>query len=361
MHGMKPAAKISRQALLASSMLFPFTEAWAQSNARDADRSGAPFVKPADFKSWVLPTHPPHPRDNQPTSARVALGKQLFFDPRVSRDGNMSCATCHNPSLGWSDGLATARGFNGQLLGRASPTIVNSAYNTIQMWDGRKKNLEEQAIGPLEAASEMNTDLDRFFVWINNNQRYREAFAKAYPGEPIGRETFQKAVASYERTIISRNSPFDQWIAGKKNAMTKQQLRGLTVFISPQKGNCVICHSAPNFTDNGFHNIGLASFSSEQPDLGRFLHKKVAINKGAFKTPTLRDIERTAPYFHDGSAKTLMDVVEHYDKGGEATSNLSPNMKPLNLARQDKEDLVAFMKALSSPMPPLVLPNLPLD
>lgn len=207
----------------------------------------------------------------------------------------------------------------------------------------------------------MNTDFDRFFVWINSNQTYREAFAEAYPGEPIGRETFQKAVASYERTIISRNSPFDQWVAGKKNAMNKQQLRGLTVFMSPQKGNCVICHSAPNFTDNGFHNIGLASFSSESADLGRFLHKKVAINKGAFKTPTLRDIERTAPYFHDGSAKTLMDVVEHYDRGGEVTTNLSPNMKPLNLSQQDKEDLVAFMKALSSPIPPLVLPDLPLD
>lgn len=347
--------------LIATWMVAMPVNALAQDHAKDASRSDVSKLKPADFKHWMLPAKPPYPSDNQPTAARIALGKQLFFDPRVSRDGNMSCASCHNPSLGWSDGLATARGFNGQLLGRASPSIVNSAYNTIQMWDGRKRNLEEQAIGPLEAAAEMNTDFERFFNWINNNPGYKKAFAEAYPNEPIGPKTFQKAIAAYERTIVSRTSAFDQWVSGKKNAMTKQQLRGLSVFMSPQKGNCVICHSPPNFTDNGFHNIGLASFSSDQPDLGRFLHKKVAINKGAFKTPTLRDVERTAPYFHDGSAKTLMDVMEHYNKGGEVTTNLSPNMKPLNLTQQDKEDLVAFMKALSSPVPPLVLPVLPHD
>jgi cytochrome c peroxidase len=318
-------------------------------------------LDPADFKEWRLPPDPPYPVDNQPTPERVALGKMLFFDPRVSRDGNMSCASCHNPMFGWSDGLATGRGFQSQVLGRASPTIINAAYNSIQMWDGRKKSLEDQATGPLEASVEMNTDLKRFFAWINSNQGYKDAFAKAYPDEPVGRETFSKAVASFERTVISRNSAFDRWREGDKKAMSKQQLRGMLLFMDPKKANCAVCHAAPNFTDDGFHNLGLASHGKETPDLGRYAQKPVEVNKGAFKTPSLRDVEYTAPYFHDGSAKTLADVVEHYNKGGEVRTNLSPNMKPLNLTPQEKDDLVAFMKSLSSPPMTVALPILPAD
>lgn len=318
-------------------------------------------LRPADFREWLLPPQPPHPPGNKPTPARVALGKKLFFDPRVSRDGNMSCASCHSPMFGWSDGLATSRGFEGQLLERASPTIVNAAYNTIQMWDGRKKDLEEQAMGPLESAPEMNTDVERFFKWMNANAGYKAAFAQAYPGEEIGPATFRKAVASYERTIISRNSPFDRWVAGEKKAMNPQQLRGMVVFMEPKMGNCAACHAAPNFTDNGFHNLGLASYGKEKPDLGRYEQKRVPVNKGAFKTPTLRDVELTAPYFHDGSAATLAEVVEFYDKGGEVRTNLSSNIKPLHLTQRSKEDLVAFLKALTSPQPRVTFPDLPRD
>jgi cytochrome c peroxidase len=318
-------------------------------------------LKPADFKKWRLPELPPYPMDNKPTSTRVELGKMLFFDPRVSRDGNMSCASCHNPMLGWSDGLAKGRGFQGQQLDRASPTIINAAYNSIQMWDGRKKDLEDQAMGPLEAAPEMNTDLERFFAWMNTNDGYKLAFAKAYPGEPIGPQAFRKAIASFERTVTSRTSPFDRWVAGDKKAMNSQQLRGMMTFMDPNKGNCAVCHAAPNFTDNGFHNLGLASFGNDNPDLGRFAQKRVPLMKGAFKTPSLRDVEHTAPYFHDGSAKTLMDVVEHYAKGGDVRTNLSPNMKPLNLTQSEKENLVAFMRALSSPAMKVALPTLPSD
>jgi cytochrome c peroxidase len=318
-------------------------------------------LRPADFQQWRLPAEPPYPVQNKPTPERIALGKMLFFDPRLSRDRNMACASCHNPMFGWSDGLPTGRGFQGQLLDRASPTVVNAAYNTIQMWDGRKKDLEDQAMGPLEAAPEMNTDLESFFKWMNGNEAYKAAFAKAYPGEPVGPEAFRKAVASYERTIVSRNSPFDRWVAGDVKAMSKQQLRGMAIFMDKAKGNCATCHAAPNFTDNGFHNLGLASFGKDNPDMGRFVHKPVAVNKGAFKTPGLRDVERTAPYFHDGSAKTLLDVVEHYDRGGDVKTNLSPNMKPLGLTQRDKEDLVAFMKALSSPPLKVTFPSLPLD
>jgi cytochrome c peroxidase len=318
-------------------------------------------LKPADFQSWHLPSSPPYPANNEPTPARVALGKMLFFDPRLSRDGNTSCASCHNPMLGWSDGLPTARGFQSQLLHRASPTIVNAAYNSLQMWDGRKKDLEDQAMGPLEEASEMNADIERIFHWLNENKEYKAAFNAAYPGEEINQQAFRKAVASYERTIISRSSPFDRWVAGDAKAMTEQQLRGMAVFMSADRGNCAVCHAAPNFTDNGFHNIGLSSFGKDNPDLGRYQQKKHPSNKGAFKTPGLRDIERSGPYFHDGSAKTLMEVVNHYDKGGEVRTNVSTNIKPLQLTQSEKEDLVAFMKALSSPQESVSLPILPHD
>ncbi len=327
----------------------------AQASTGMEVRAGDPSLQ-----RWLLPDEPPHPADNEPTAERIELGKMLFFDPRLSRHGNMSCATCHNPMFGWSDGLPTARGHEGMLLKRASPTVINTAYNSIQMWDGRKKDLEDQAIGPMEAPVEMNTDFDHLFAFLNSNEGYKAAFAAAYPGKPIDKETIAKAIASYERTVISNDSPFDRWVRGDESAMTEQQVRGFRIFVDPEKGNCEICHSAPNFTDNGFHNIGLASVDGGKGDPGRFAHKPIRILKGAFKTPTLRDITLTAPYFHDGSAKTLMDVVEHYVKGGEVKENLSPNIRPLKLTQQEKEDLVAFMEALTSEHEPVTLPVLPL-
>ncbi len=315
-------------------------------------------LDPSGFAQWQLPDAP-YPENNKPSEARVELGKMLYFDPRLSGDQNMSCATCHNPALGWSDALPTARGVNSMVLGRASPTIVNSAYNTIMMWDGRKKDLEDQAMGPLEADVEMNADFTKMLPWIKKNPEYQQLFAAAYPGEEIGKETMAKAIATFERTVIMNDSPFDKWLAGDKSAMSEQQLRGFEIFVNPSKGNCAVCHSAPNFTDNGFHNLGLASFGDKEPDVGRFAQKPLKMMKGAFKTPQLRGVTHTAPYFHDGSAKTLMEVVEHYAKGGEVKTNLSPNVKTLNLTQQDKEDLVAFMQALTGTMPTVEVPILP--
>lgn len=302
----------------------------------------------------------PYPEGNKPNPARVELGKMLFFDPRLSRDGNMSCATCHSPLFGWSDGLPTAKGFKSQVLGRASPVVTNTAYNSIQMWDGRKKSLEDQAMGPMLSNAEMNMDIPLLMKWLNANTEYKAAFDKAYPGEKIDETTVAKAIASFERTVISNNSPFDRWLKGKKKAMTKQQVNGFKIFVDPNKGNCDVCHSGANFTDNGFHNIGLASFGDKNPDLGRYSERPLRLMKGAFKTPTLRDISYSAPYFHDGSAATLEDVVEHYAKGGVVKTNLSPNMKALNLTTQEKQDLVEFLKALNSPQENFTLPILPL-
>jgi cytochrome c peroxidase len=312
-----------------------------------------------DDLRWLLPKTAPAPANNLPTPARIALGKALFFDPRLSSDGNMSCASCHSPMLGWSDGLPLSKGSKSRVLPRSSPTIINSVYNKLQMWDGRKKTLEEQAIGPLESPDEMATDFNTLFTWLNADPTYRSMFGKAYPGEEIDRDTLAKGIASFERTILSNNSPFDRWLRGDKNAMTPKQVLGFRLFEDQQKGNCAICHQAPNFTDGGFHNIGLASYGNSNPDLGRFAIKAFPSLKGAFKTPTLRDIALTAPYFHDGSSKNLTEVVEFYNRGGVTKTDLSANIKPLNLSEEEVAAIVDFMNALTSPIKPFTLPILP--
>jgi len=311
------------------------------------------------LKEWLLPDTPPYPEGNELTPERVALGHKLFFDPRLSGEGNMACATCHNPSLGWSDGLPTAKGFKSMQLGRASPTIVNTAHNSIQMWDGRKKSLEDQAMGPMEATVEMNMDTMRLFKWLNNSKGYRALFEKAYPGQGINADTLSKALATYERTVISNNSRFDNWVKGDAKSLNEREIDGFKLFTG--KARCSVCHSAPNFTDNGFHNLGLPSWGIPEPDMGRYAQKPIKRMQGAFKTPTVREAARSAPYFHDGSATTLMEVVEHYDRGGSVKTNLSPEMQMLNLTQQEKEDLVAFMKALTSPYLAVALPELPLE
>jgi cytochrome c peroxidase len=312
----------------------------------------------ADQK-WLLPDTPPYPVDNKSSTQRVELGKMLFFDPRLSSLNNLACASCHSPMFGWSDGLTTAKGFQSKVLGRASPTVVNTGYNTIQMWDGRKATLEDQAMGPMESMDEMAMDLNTLFGWLKTNSGYKAAFDAAYPGEAIDRKTASKGIAAFERTLVSNNSPFDRWLRGDKQALTAQQVRGFRLFTDPAKGNCATCHQAPNFTDNGFHNIGLASYGRPNPDIGRFAIKPVAVLKGAFKTPTLRDIALTAPYFHDGSAKTLSEAVEQYNRGGVTKADLSPEIKPLNLSAQEIQDIAAFMQGLTTPAVSFMLPKLP--
>ena len=345
-----------KKILISTSIILSMLSPIAQANVSEyVIKAGHPSLQ-----EWLLPDEAPYPADNKPTKARVELGKKLFFDPRLSGDGNMSCATCHSPVFGWSDGLPTGKGFKSMVLDRATPTVVNTAFNDIQMWDGRKATLEDQAMGPMEATVEMNMDTKKLFKWINTNKGYKNLFKQAYPdSKEINADTLSKAIASYERTIISNNSPFDRWVKGDAKAMTKREINGFKLFVG--KAKCNVCHSGPNFTDNGFHNLGLKSWGEKEPDMGRYAQKPIGLMKGAFKTPTLRDVDRTAPYFHDGSAKDLMAVVEHYNKGGIVKTNLSPNMQPLDLSLQEKQDLVAFMKALSSPFQEVAMPELPLE
>lgn len=319
----------------------------AATNAGAADRVPGPT---ATDQQWRL-LEPPMPKDNVGTPARVELGKTLFFDPRLSGAGALSCASCHEPSLGWADGRKTAI-VGADVLGRASPTIVNLAYNTQFMWDGRKKDLEDQAIGPhrhLNAA-----DYKSAVARLAAIPGYQSMFASAYPGEPMVVETVARALAAFQRTVISNDSPFDRWLAGDTTALTPTQYRGFKVFTDPAKGNCAACHNGPNFTDNGFHNVGIKT-----ADAGRFGIRQVAAMKGAFKTPTLREIEMTAPYFHNGAATTLREVVDYYVRGGDDHSNVSANVKPLSLSEPEKDDLVAFLRALTGKQTAVVRPVLP--
>jgi cytochrome c peroxidase len=306
-------------------------------------------------QAWRLPAEIPMPADNVSTPARVELGKALFFDARLSGSGLTSCASCHEPALGWTDGRKLPVLPDGSIIGRHSPTIVNLAYNTQFMWDGRKKSIEDQAIGPHRHLSK--EAFAAATARLAALPGYKAMFAKAYPGHPANEETIALALSAFQRTLVSKDSPFDRWLAGDANAITPQQYRGFRVFLDPAKGNCAACHNGPNFTDNGFHNIGLAQ--GAKPDLGRYNIRKVAAMKGAFKTPTLREIELTAPYFRDGSAATLREVVDHYARGGDDRSNVSPEVRPLDLTEQDKQDLVAFMRALTSRHTAFVPPQLP--
>lgn len=305
---------------------------------------------------WARPGAVPFPPNNAPTADRINLGRALFFDPRLSGSNFLSCASCHNPALGWSDGMATGIGHDFKRLGRATPTILNAVYQPILMWDGRKPNLEEQALGPIESAGEMNMPLDELTKKLSAIPGYQPMFDKAYPGEGITKETIGKAIASFERTVVSTDAPFDRWRKGDKKAVSESAQRGFALFQG--KAACIKCHQGFNFTDNGFHNIGVRSLDGTE-DEGRFAHRKVKILKGAFKTPTLRDIDLTAPYMHNGMYKTLEEVVDHYDRGGDVKTNLSPNMQPLGLTPEEKKDLVAFMKSLTGPAMHVAIPRLP--
>jgi cytochrome c peroxidase len=301
---------------------------------------------------WLLPREIPSPPDNKLTSERAELGKKLFFDPRLSMTGQSTCASCHFPERGWADGFPKSVRLFGETMTRASPTMINVAYNTIHMWDGRSPTLEHQAVNGISPTGSMNAggakDAQPSSENIKQIAGYRDAFARAYPNEPLSAETIAKALASFERTLVSRDSPFDRWVAGDAAAMSAAQVRGFGLFIDPAKANCAVCHAAPNFTDNGFHNLGLKSFGDENSDVGRFKQVALPAMRGAFRTPTLRDIALTAPYFHDGSARTLAEVVDHYARGGDVRSNLSPQMKPLPLTTDERADLVAFLRALTT-------------
>ena len=327
----------------------------AHSTVRHGAGPSAETVAARHFvKSYARPAAVPYPADNEYTPAREALGKSLFFDPRLSGSGWISCASCHNPGLSWGDGLPRGIGNGMQPLGRRTPTILNVAWADTLFWDGRAGSLEEQALGPIQAATEMNMSLDRLIAKIDEIPGYGELFAGAYPGEPVAPPTVARAIATFERQIVSAQGPFDRFAAGDDGAMSVEAQRGFALFNT--KARCSLCHSSWRFTDDSFHDTGMSS-----PDLGRgVILPSIEVMQHAFKTPTLRNVARRAPYMHDGSIATLDEVVELYDRGGQTRRpSLTPEIKPLQLTAEEKRDLVTFLRALTSADTPIAIPTLP--
>lgn len=298
-------------------------------------------------------TDPIVPFENRVTYARVELGKRLFFDPRLSGSSVVSCATCHNPALGWSDGLRTSsRQAKGQPP-RRTPTILNSAYNKRQMWDGRFVSLEEQV---LNTADDMGLDIPSMVERVRSIKGYAAMFELAYPGEGVSEATLAKAIASFERTIVSRPAGFDRWQDGDEEAVSDAAKRGFRLFRG--KAGCAACHEGPAFSDGAFHNVGVKPLPGVE-DLGRFTTLPVRAMRGAHKTPSLRDVAYTAPYMHNGAYGTLREVVEMYSRGGDARDGLDHRIRKLDLSPDEIDDIVAFLESLTGDPVLVAAPQLP--
>jgi cytochrome c peroxidase len=291
-----------------------------------------------------LDANPRVPKDNPLTEAKVRLGRRLFFDPILSGDGTVSCASCHDPSHGLAGKSRQSVGIGGQLTHRNVPSLWNRAYGTAFFWDGRESTLESQALRPIESPSEMGGSVDKAVERLRAHKDYPSLFQAAFP-DGVTSSTLAKSLASFERVLLAGNSKVDRFRAGEVAALSEHERHGLWLYES--RGRCWRCHSGPNFTDESFHNTGV---SWDQPplDLGRFAITNKDSDRGRFKTPTLRNVTLTAPYMHDGSLASLEDVVEFYNRGGRKNPYLDESIFPLGLTKEEMHDLVAFLKALSS-------------
>jgi cytochrome c peroxidase len=285
----------------------------------------------------------PVPKDNPLTEARVRLGRRLFFDPILSADNTVACASCHRPEHGFSGNAATSRGIGGRLTTRRAPTLFNRAYGASFFWDGREATLEDQALRPIENALEMGSTvagaLERLRTDKGYKTQFEETFADGATAANLGR-----ALASFERVLLRGDSAVDRFRKkGQHGALTAQERHGFWLYES--KGRCWRCHRGANFSDEEYHNTGV-TWGKETADAGRHAVTKKEADRGKFKTPTLRGVALTAPYMHDGSLASLDDVVEFYNRGGTANPNLDPILAPLGLSKDELRDLVAFLKAL---------------
>ena len=356
----------------------PLGKAQAQAPARGRR---APFLPPLPRGIAAAVWRRGVPADNPLTAEKVALGEALFFEKRLSVDGTVSCATCHDPATAFTDGNMLAVGVERKVGTRNAPTVLNAMFSRHLFWDGRARTLEEQAKQPLVNPLEMGMpDHGAVVARLEAVPEYRRQFREVFGAEGITPDTVAKAIAAYERTQLSADSPFDRFIAGDRGALSEAQQRGWKLFRT--KAQCINCHTfsraAPFFSDFAFHNTGVATkghsfeqlaaeaatMTSAAPnraralsrlahtegfsELGRFLITGRPAEMGAFKTPSLRDVELTAPYMHDASEKTLLDVVKFYNGGGEKNKHLDKAMRPLGLTDAEMSELVEFMRALTS-------------
>jgi cytochrome c peroxidase len=303
-----------------------------------------------------MPTQVPTPPTNLTYAQKVELGKQLYFETRLSKNNSVSCAFCHNPGTGFADARQFSIGAFGTSGGRQAPTVYNTGFIPLQFWDGRAGSLEEQAIGPIHNPIEMAELHETVVPKIARIPAYQKQFQLIFGGG-ASLQHIAEAIAAFERTIVSQNSAFDKYAMGEAGAMNEAAVRGLALFRG--KARCILCHNGPNFTDNRFHNLGVPQVGPLKEDLGRYLVTRAQKDKGSFKTPTLRSVVETAPYMHDGVFKTLEEVIDFFDTGGGSNANLSPLMKPLGLSPEEKTDLIELMKALTGAPIKVTVPKLP--
>jgi cytochrome c peroxidase len=303
-----------------------------------------------------LPTSVPIPPSNLNYQSKIDLGKQLFFDARLSKNNKVSCAYCHIPGAGFSDPHPTSLGIDDQAGPRQAPTVLNAGFNRFLFWDGRAGSLEEQILGPIQNPIEMGEVLDHLVAKLRKIKGYTRQFRHVF-GTDVTIQGLSDAIAAFERTLLSTHSAFDQYMAGDRKAMNEAAVRGMELFRG--KARCLLCHHGPNLTDNEFHNIGVPQVGPQKEDLGRYAVTRQERDKGAFKTPTLRSILDTAPYMHDGVFLTLEDVIDFLDRGGGPNPHLSPLLRPLGLTQEEKSNLISFLETLSGEPLKITVPALP--
>jgi cytochrome c peroxidase len=335
---------------------------------------------PAESPAEIGPLPPlPIPEDNPLTPEKVELGKRLFFDPRLSGDGSLACVSCHLPDQGWTINTPLSPAYPTNMERRNSQTLINVAYNKALTWDGRAEILEKLSLGPIQNPLHMNQNLDLLIEKLKAISAYEERFRQVF-GTTVTPEALGKALAAFERTLVSRNSPFDRYMTGDWQAMSKGALRGMALF--KDKARCILCHNGPNFTDSQFHRLGVPDapllsdplvqaairfdakrmnvpeYQSVKDDLGRYLVTKEEKDRGAFKTPTLRNAAQREPYMHNGVFQSLEEVINFYDGGGGAIAGKSPHLQALGLTAQEKHDLLDFLLALTGELPSVTPPDL---
>jgi cytochrome c peroxidase len=301
-----------------------------------------------------LPREVPAPADNPTTPAKVELGKQLFFDPRLSGANNISCASCHMPERAFGDGIQWNKGHNGATLTRNTPSLLNVGFYSSYFWDGRAASLEEQALGPIESPVEMNQNLDELEHELRAVPGYVEQFQKVFGGGPT-RLSIGRALAAFERTLVTGPSPFDRYLAGEKDALSADAKRGLELFQGSAR--CIECHHGPNLSDGKLHRIDLSA-----EDLGRATVTQRPEDRYRFRTPSLRNIAETGPYSHDGTYKSVEDVVLFYYRGAPQSAAKGPPLEAPDLRGESFSDmpyLVSFLESLSGEPPPIQRPRLP--
>jgi cytochrome c peroxidase len=291
-----------------------------------------------------LDLYMPIPDSNPWSGAKAALGRRLFRDSLLSRDGSLACASCHQPGRAFTDGRAVAVGVGGRKGTRSAPTLVNRAYGRAFFWDGRAASLEEQVLGPIQDSVEMDLPLDSAILRLERAPVYRAAFLATFGRRP-NRPDLARALASYLRTVLSGDSRVDRYLHGEPGALSPLEREGLRLFQG--KANCVACHVGPSFTDERFHNTGVAWLRGPPADSGRWRITRQEHDVGVFKTPTLREVGRTAPYMHDGSFPSLEAVIDFYDRGGEPNPYRDDELRPLGLSAAEKAALIAFLEALT--------------